>query len=199
VACGNSEDPQTAPPRAAFTEVCEAVHDTFVWSELPTNNFGGQTLAEVGRGVAKLGGVAKERGLLFFDLSALPSEAIITGATLRLFVDSTTSQNPLNLDLTVWRLAADFDEGNGVTGVTWQNQPAVETSPANSATMTTAVGDWFEMDVSDVFEAVWESAEPTEVWLRVGPTEETTVEARRFRFRTKEYGTGTYLRAAACR
>jgi hypothetical protein len=132
--CGRSQNGSgTATGQSAFTETCEAVRDTYVWSEAPTLNFGGQTLAEVGRSLSKSGGVALWRGLLYFDLSALPPEAIISSATLRLFVDFTTGQSPLNLDLAVWRLSADFDEGDGMSGVTWQTQPAVEPSRRTQA------------------------------------------------------------------
>jgi hypothetical protein len=177
-------------PAAAETATFMASKDAFVWNEVPDTNIGGHSVSEVGREGAKNAPVGLKRGLLQFGISTLPSEAIITGVTLRLFVNGNTAQEPLNLNLTVARLSADFVEGDGTSGVTWNTQPGVETSPIDIATMNSQVGDWFEMDVTAVTVVEWESGDPTNVLIRVAPTDESTVEGRWFNYRTKENGAG---------
>jgi hypothetical protein len=135
---------------AAETQTFSATKDTFVWNEVPDINIGGNSASEVGRETAKNVPVGLKRGLLHFDISALPPSALITGATLRLFIQSVAEpvQNPSDLSVTVSRLSADFVEGDGSSGVTWNTQPGVETSPTSTADMDGDGGDWFEMDVS---------------------------------------------------
>jgi hypothetical protein len=95
-------------PVAADSQTFMATKDAFVWNEVPDVNTGHASVCEVGRETAKNAPVGLKRGLLHFDVSALPAEAIVTGATLRLFVGSKTAQVPLDLSLTVSRLSADF-------------------------------------------------------------------------------------------
>lgn len=46
------------------------------------------------------------------------------------------------------------------------------------------------MHVTDVLVAVRQSGDPDHAWLRLAPTDETTVNTRLFAYRTKEHGTG---------
>jgi hypothetical protein len=151
---------------ASETETCVATKDTFVWNEVPDFNIGAYSVCEVGRENGKNGGVGIKRALLHFDVGNLPSEAIITAATLRLRVGSRTIQEPLDLNLTVSRLTTDFVEGDGTMGVTWNSQPGVEATPTDTATMNAQVGEWFEMDVTAVTVAEWQSADPTNVIIQ---------------------------------
>jgi len=157
--------------------------DTFVDSKMVTSNFGASTTAEVGRAIGG-GGVIVDRALLHFDLTSLPPDAVVTNATLRLFIDSTTAV-PLNLGITVW-LSGSFNEST----VTWLTQPSVLPSPTDSATMSTTPGNWFTMDLTAIVTAVRAGTTPGDVWLRIAPTDESTDEFRNFDFRTKENGSG---------
>jgi len=159
----------------------DAVADTFVASD-PFNandNFGTLTFAVVGRSGSPKNEV--RRSLLHFDLSALPSNATILHATLELMISRTT-RDPLNLGVTVTRLATGFNEFT----VTWNTQPANIPVPSNSETMNAMVGDVFAMDVTAVATAVRQSGDPTNAWLRIAPTVETVFDNRNFDFRTKE-------------
>jgi RHS repeat-associated protein len=161
--------------------------DTVVWSTYPNNNLGVWQASAVGRQVAK---AARLRSLLHFNLSTLPSEAIITAATLRLLIDQPSS-NGLGLEIVAARLQSGFVEGNNSTGVTWNTQPDVIASPTNTATMNTDLGDWFEMDVQAVTSAARASATPNDLWLRMAAIDEDLASGTaHFGFRTKEHGTG---------
>lgn len=62
----------------ADTQTFSATKDTFVWNEVPDTNIGAQSVAEVGREEAKEVAVGLKRGLLHFDISGLPPQAIVT-------------------------------------------------------------------------------------------------------------------------
>lgn len=179
-------------PRTAYTATATfgAVADTHVDLKADNTNFGTFSVNTVGLtfesfGPSTLSSV--DRGLLHFDISALPANAVITSATLRLFIDATTGPTPLALNLTVFELTSSFNENT----VTWNTQPAIFPSPTDMATMNALPGDWFAMDVTAIVTAVRASGDPTNVLLRVAPTDETTPDDRRFDFRSKEFGDGT--------
>jgi hypothetical protein len=123
------------PSVDAATEAFPAAKDTFVVSAFPNYNLGHLIRAEVGQRIGKSGEATAERGLLHFEVSALPAAAIVTDATLRLFIVHSDGPSPLGLDLTVQPLTAGFIEGDGSSGVTWNTQPAVESSAVAQATM----------------------------------------------------------------
>ena len=131
------------------------------------------------------------RGLLKFDVSALPPGQPVTRATLRLFIDS-ADPDPPNLAIVVERLAGDFVEGNGAIGVTWNTQPGFAGPPTATATMSTPLGVWFEMDATQLVRAVLGGGNPNEVLLGIRPSNETLEEIILFRFRTKEFDSGAF-------
>lgn len=172
----------------ATTVTFQTDKDTSVWSNVPNNNAGVSQVSVVGRHLAKN---ARYRGLLHYDLSTLPADAIISAATLRLFVDQ-VSADPLGLALTVWRLQASFVEGNNSSGVTWNTQPDIIASPTNTATMNTSAGDWFTMDLQALTAAARQSGAPNDLWLRVAATDETPASGTKYcSYRTKEHGSGS--------
>jgi hypothetical protein len=109
-------------PAAADTTTVPASKDAWVWSTLPANNIGATATAEVGRTLPKSGPVLVKRALLEFDVSAVPAEALIIQARIRLYVER-TSADPLGLELTLTRLGEGFVEGDNTVGVTWDTQP----------------------------------------------------------------------------
>jgi hypothetical protein len=84
-------------PAAAATATLGVQNDTWVWSTLPNNNMGNDTVISVGRRIGKASEATIKRGLLHFDLSTLPSNAAITSATLRLNVIYIGGLDPLGL------------------------------------------------------------------------------------------------------
>jgi len=85
-----------------------------VWQNL---NFGGDLSYWAG------GTIQTFRTLIYFDTSSIPSNAIITDATLQLYVETVSNNIPLNIH----RVNMDWDEGSGDSGgdssngVTWLN------------------------------------------------------------------------------
>lgn len=181
-----------AVPAAATTDTFAVASDAWVWSVVPANNIGHTGGIELGRTLPKSGQpVNRKRALLHFDIASIPAGRVITSAVLRLYVER-TSADPLGLGLTVARLSSPFVEGDGTTGVTWDTQPGVEASPTDAATMNGPAGQWFEMDVTAVVAAEYASAHPGDAWLRIAPTDETTIEERDLAARSREYGGGTH-------
>jgi hypothetical protein len=61
-------------------------------------------------------GTALRRGLVEFDLSAIPDGATINSASLRLFTTMDTSQGPATTTVTLHRTLGDWGEGNSNPG-----------------------------------------------------------------------------------
>ncbi|MGD9764395.1 MAG: DNRLRE domain-containing protein [Candidatus Binatia bacterium] len=162
-----------------------AVADTYVDRKDDMTNFGGSATSSVGREMGGMGAIVT-RGLLEFDLSDIPEGATIGGATLRVFVAS-TSADPLGLEVVASLLAAPFDEFT----VTWNNQPGALPAPTSSAAMNAAVGEWFAIDVTELVRAARAGATPGDLFLRLAAANETTNDDEHFRYRTRETGTAT--------
>ncbi len=84
-----------------------AVADTALRSSVPDNNFGAVTPLPIGVGVF---GSPVNRCLFKFDVTALPTNAVITSVTLRLFLSSDPTL-PASFDVN--RLLQDWGEGRG--------------------------------------------------------------------------------------
>ena len=88
----------------------QPVADTTLQETYPTNNFGGGTSIQAG--TRRYGG--RTRGLLRFDLSSsVPSNAIITAATVTLTVVETPVGGGVNSVFDLNRLLASWGEGAG--------------------------------------------------------------------------------------
>ena len=76
-----------------------------------------------------------------------------------------------------------------MTGVTWNTQPGIY--PAPHAIGTVPSGSTFDIDVTAVLQAARQRSDPTQLWLRVGPAEETIELDSRIEFASKELGDGS--------
>jgi len=118
--------------------------DTYIRQGLATTNLGTQTDINVGLGS---GGTSdKERILIQFDLSSIPTGAIITTATLRLYL-SGDNGFPANQDVTIHRglvawVEAQSTWNNRITATAWTGGSGgvAGTEYNTTATATTAVG-----------------------------------------------------------
>lgn len=96
------------PPDAqAVTVSLPVIADTFIISSAPDNNAGGNTLLNIG--TDGQGGV--RRGLLRFDVSAIPAGTTVTSAVLRLTVVRIPVGGPANSNFELHRLLADWSGG----------------------------------------------------------------------------------------
>lgn len=88
--------------------------DTYIRSDQPTNNFSTLTTMRIGE---TTGAVAEYRGLIKFDLSSIPSNAIIQSARLRLFMTGNQSSNGEDMRcfrlLKPWTSAATYNTYDG--------------------------------------------------------------------------------------
>jgi glucose/arabinose dehydrogenase len=101
-------------PSASLADVVNltAPADTFIISGAfnANNNAGGHT--HLSAGTDGVGGV--RRGLLRFDLSGIPAGSTVTSAVMRLTVVMVPSAGPVNSTFDLFRMLADWGEGNKV-------------------------------------------------------------------------------------
>jgi len=166
-------------PGSAAALTLEATADTFVSDDSPMSNFGSFSFVEVG--VIGLPKAAIVRGLLTFDLSAVPPGI----GTARLqFVLTDAVPDPPNLSVTVTRLATDFGEHT----VTWDTQPADLPAPSAIAVVTQPIGGVATIDVTALVQAQRLGAMPNTLSLRIAATDEMpgSFESHYFDFATRE-------------
>ena len=113
---------------AAETTNLIAIADTGLWHGAPNNNLGHETFMPVG--TSMVGGHVG-RGLIKFDLSAIPDTATINSATLTLTIVLDRS----GLEMSVHRMLRSWIEGVGIGGPT-TGQPGSIGSPAQTGEPT---------------------------------------------------------------
>ncbi|NOZ72214.1 MAG: DNRLRE domain-containing protein, partial [Chloroflexi bacterium] len=96
-----------------------AVADATVKSWQPNSNFGSDATLELS--YSKIDVAKEEVSLVKFDLSSLPSGAVIDSATLQLYLDSTAGASPVNIG--VYFVTSSWNEST----VTWNTFPTAET------------------------------------------------------------------------
>jgi hypothetical protein len=161
---------------AATATLTPPTQDTFLDTYNPNQNYGSSPTINV-EGGSTLG--VKQRALLKFDLSAIPSGTIITKATLRLYASGYWSPI-IDQTLTVYRVTEDWNEGDDTDGATWNEAfhdasdhpgsctPWTGTIPSGSGGTWTTTGSvtqaavssgWISWEVTDIVKAWIESGE----------------------------------------
>ncbi len=127
--------------------------DTYVDSIDHTTNFGNDINIYVStRRQETPSSERHDRGLLEYDLSSIPSGAVITQAILHVYIYR--SPDP---DTTIYfkRTTAQFNE----TTVTWDDQPAHTNTNSTSASWTEAeTWVWKTVDVTNMVKDAWAGA-----------------------------------------
>ena len=131
-----------ASPGVPVTQTLAAVADASLSSAQPAINSGGGSTISVGYFSGD--GASTYRGLVRFDLSAIPSEAVVISADLVLYAEAGSASKQIQ----ALRLTGSWTE----IGVTWNNQPgsapplAVRTVDAEAGATTwnvvQTVQDW---------------------------------------------------------
>ncbi len=98
------------PPAGGGSETLPATEDTWI-AEATDENYGSDPTLDVGQDA----GAKHYRGLVQFDLSAIPADATVTQAKLRLHVNSTFGSK--GVDTGVYQLEAAWGEATA----TWNN------------------------------------------------------------------------------
>lgn len=86
--------------------------DTGLIEVAPTNNNGGQEFFNAGTTQS----VTRNRGLLRFDLSTIPTNAVILSATVVLSVVHVPAETPADAPFSLHRVFQDWGEGTNVAG-----------------------------------------------------------------------------------
>lgn len=167
------------------------VKDTWVEQDAATTNHGTESVMSV-KSFANANGSNKQnrRSLIAFSFSSIPANAIISSATLSLYMSDAPSQ-ARTLDL--MRVATDWVEGNGGTNnnpvgeVRWDNQPATSSPIITSFPVGTSPAA-VSVDVTAEVAAIIAGA-PSHGWQIADHTENASGGGSRLaRFRTREYG-----------
>ena len=147
--------------RSQTTVVLDAVQDTYVRNNAPTNNYGGSTTISVGtfRRLIIGGGYVTyfTRSFIEFDFSSIPSNAIIESATLKLkkgisrFGDAS---------FVIRRLTTSWDEDS----VTFTDQPDISTMGYDEYTSYTFSNDTMLFDLTDLTQRMVYGSVPNYGW-----------------------------------
>ena len=136
--------------------------DTFLDSNNPNQNYGDGSTINVEGGSTL---VFKQRALLKFDLSSIPSGMIITKATLKMY--ATGYWTPITTQtLTVYRVTQDWDElqatwNNRLTGTGWTG-----TDPAGAGGTWTTTGSVAQTAVSSgLTPIIWDVTDIVKAWV----------------------------------
>ena len=107
--------------------------DTFIDEANPGSNYGAYTWIKI-----QSASGANDRGLMEFDLSELPADAIVQGATLRLNVI-------LGGTTRTYEIQVIADNTWTELGVNWGNQPSLD--PAITESSPSSATGWWYIDV----------------------------------------------------
>lgn len=116
--------------------------DAYIASNRATSNFGSTNALYVGYDA--VAGFGAERLLMRFNISSLPSAAVIEGARVRLYLSRARPDNDSAMDTRLIRLGSSWSE----TTVTWNSEPARAEEYARTNVGTTS--GWYEWDVTSL-------------------------------------------------
>ncbi|MAT99610.1 MAG: hypothetical protein CL608_20910 [Anaerolineaceae bacterium] len=127
-----------------------AVADTYLASERPLQNFGGDALY-LGYNLAGVDNFGAQRILVRFDVDPyVPDTAVINSATLRLNLSFSSPSDDVAMPTVVRRIASDWDEDI----VTWNTEPTW-TAVDSTANVGSAI-TYYEWPLTEVVQG-WEN------------------------------------------
>jgi len=136
---------------AAETLPLESVADATVLEGRPTGNFGNTADMWVGYDESLEPYPQTARSLVRFDLAALPPDALVAKATLRLYLVNSWDYPNRERTVTAYRPAGDWVEGT----VTWETAPA-PAEAYGSAQVRHGDWRWHSFDVTELVRA-WQA------------------------------------------
>jgi hypothetical protein len=111
-----------------------AIADSYINSGSPAQNYGNASILGLGTKTVS----ATERALIRFDLSSLPTDAVVDSASFRAYLTQTTS-TPTLVDVGVYQILGSWGE----SGVVWNTQPpVVSIGKVNGVSTTLKYYDW---------------------------------------------------------
>jgi len=132
--CSNPQEfckPLPPPQNQTVTVTFNATNDTYVKEDDNTTNFGSADKMFVTS--EDTAPSKNRRALVRFNLSSIPSGAVIQSATLKLFMNNAPGSSRTHQ---VHRVTADWEEKDP-GGVTWNTQPSVDGLSSSNITGTT--------------------------------------------------------------
>jgi hypothetical protein len=175
---GSPNDPQLMITFAGVvcsnpgTQTVVTTRDTYADQDNPGSNFGGSTELSV-----KTRGGSNRRTLVYFPLPAMPTNCVLTQATLRLFAFTASGGRTIQ----AYQVTGSWTEG----GVNWTNQPATTGTAATTASRSS----WQEWDVASLVGAMY--AGTNEGFLLRDQSEDAGGSGDTQSYRSREYGSNT--------
>jgi hypothetical protein len=131
-----------------------------------------------------------ERDILIkFDISSIPSNAIINSAKLYIYYFAWKDNNPVGRDLNLYRITNNWHE----LIVTWNTRPSFDPMISSSAIVPSSSGVWMEWDVTSDVEKFVKGEETNYGWQIMDEEPWGNVDIPISKFRTKEYSDSEYF------
>ena len=163
---------------ASVTIYCNS-KDCFARQSAPTTNYDESYLV-----VGKTGTSSQvDRSFLFFDLSSIPNNVIITDVKLYIRQYNSSYEGPTTLTFSVGRITGSWTE----TGVTWNNQPAMAAADYTAFTCEAVSADvWRYWTITNTIAAAYGGSAYTGIYIK-GTNESTNSNGKRFRSSETSY------------
>jgi len=151
----------------ATTRTLYPAADAFINQYQPTRNYGASSVLKTRNEFGAGGGLGWAwQDLIEFDLSSIPSGAVISSAKMRLYYYKRWDVNPVGRDLDLYQVTESWDEAT----VTWDNQPAYDDSSAIATDQVPAsVDTWMEWDVASSVQDIVDGSVDNYGWLLLDP------------------------------
>jgi hypothetical protein len=121
--------------------------------------------------------------LILFDISSIPSKAIINSAKLNIYYYAFSENNPVGRSLTLHKIIGFWDEST----VTWNTRPNFDPIVTSSSIVPSSPGYWMEWDVTTDVTAFVSGEEINYGWQIMDESHWGTFDIPNSKFRTKEY------------
>jgi len=139
----SEEEIQDQYEEHAGVNIFYPIDDAEIAHTSPDTNFGSTNNFAVRNSGSGLGWACD--GLVRFNLSSIPEDSTILSATLNAYYFNWDDNNPSGRDLSIYRVASDWDEDT----VTWNTQPSYASQSTTNSSVPSSTGVWMEWDVTN--------------------------------------------------
>ncbi len=170
------------------TETFYPSDDTYIRQRDPNKNYGSGSLMKVRNryGHPSHPTYWEHNLLIKFDISSIPSNAIINSAILYIYYYSWADNNPVGRDLTLHKITEDWNEAT----VTWNTGPSFDSTVTSSAIVPSSTGVWMSWEVTSDTQDFVSGTETNYGWQIMDEESWGDFDIPDARFRSKEYTNG---------